>query len=892
MNTKKFLAAVSALLLAGSAIPVNTVAFAESDTALSDSEEEYTGIYFTAEDHGTYFKITGYEGSADAVAIPEEVYGVPVTSIGKLNADGPIGTLVLPSTVTEIEDGAFDDITGLAAIDIDGESENYTSENGVLYNKDMSELILYPYAKQDTSFVIPDTVTKIAPNAISSVLALEELTVGAGITSVGTDTFSSCPNLRSLVISASVESIDVEAVKKNSSVESFTVSEENTAYSSADGILFNKDASALICFPPNKSGASYAIPETVVTIAENAFAETDLLAVTVPDSVETIGKNAFSSMKSLTTVVLGNGVKEIGENVFANDTSLISIILNSAEVISDNAFDGCSSLRTITIPANTAVIASGAFDKCENLSDISVSDRNEVYSSIGGVLLNKNADTLIKYPLGKTASSYALPDSVKVIADNAFYNCTSLTDITFGASFAELTGTPFSGSTSILNYNVSEENESLSSVDGVILSKDGSMIVKYPFGRADGEYNVPDTVSAFAPDAFSDNSNITGFIVSENNAALTSVDGVVFSKDGSELIKYPSAAERNYYEISQAVCSVADNAFNNVTKLEGVAFLGNETAISSEAFSNMSNFFVIYGTTGSSAEIFAQEYGFDFVSTDGVYAFGDVSGDGKIDAIDASDVLTYYAAVATGHRGKFIPAQLTAADVQPDGTVNALDASRILTYYAYTATTTGDILSVADYFKVDDPTTPEDETENNADSDYKEAYASLIDELSANEELTYDLIYFNDDEIPELVASTSGYSVSLYTYSNGTVHTLMDKWTYGAMGNTGYEYSPKNNSLRNYNHDYAGLIGYTTYMTMSENCTLDTVVTIETHNFEDANGNGIPDEDEAASNGSYSVSYIDGVEVTEEQCNSYNVGEYEVICGSMSLDEIKAELSK
>ena len=176
---------------------------------------------------------------------------------------------------------------------------------------------------------------------------------------------------------------------------------------------------------------------------------------------------------------------------------------------------------------------------------------------------------------------------------------------------------------------------------------------------------------------------------------------------------------------------------------------------------------------------------------------------------------------------------------------------------------------------------------------YQEAYKtrSRVCEMESNGGMTYGLIYFDEDEVPELVASVDGYWVSVYTYKEGNLYTLMDQWGYGAGGNAGYEYSPKKNSLRNYNADFAGLLLYTTYMKMTNEYTLDTVVTMETYNFDDANGNGMPDQEEEDSFGKEGATYINGVEVTDEECVKYDIGEYEYIFGSMSYEEILCRLN-
>ena len=70
------------------------------------------------------------------------------------------------------------------------------------------------------------------------------------------------------------------------------------------------------------------------------------------------------------------------------------------------------------------------------------------------------------------------------------------------------------------------------------------------------------------------------------------------------------------------------------------------------------------------------------------------------------------------------------------------------------------------------------------------------------------------------------------------------------------------------------------------------VAVVETYNFDDVNGNGIPDEDEMESLGKYGVSYIDGREATDEECAALNKGEYEWIEGTLSLKELLAELKR
>lgn len=184
----------------------------------------------------------------------------------------------------------------------------------------------------------------------------------------------------------------------------------------------------------------------------------------------------------------------------------------------------------------------------------------------------------------------------------------------------------------------------------------------------------------------------------------------------------------------------------------------------------------------------------------------------------------------------------------------------------------------------------ESSVSENENKSYQSAYIQKATELDDGK-CRFNLIYFDDDDIPELVAGEDGYYTSLYTYSDGEIYTLMEHWVYGAMGNAGYEYVPKKNSLRNYNSDYAGAIRYTTYMAISESHSMDIVAQIETFNFDDVNENGIPDEAESESIGKYKKSYIDGTEISEEEAEKYNAGKYEFISVSMTLEELETALS-
>ena len=159
--------------------------------------------------------------------------------------------------------------------------------------------------------------------------------------------------------------------------------------------------------------------------------------------------------------------------------------------------------------------------------------------------------------------------------------------------------------------------------------------------------------------------------------------------------------------------------------------------------------------------------------------------------------------------------------------------------------------------------------------------------------ISFDLIYFDGDDIPELVAGNTGYYVSMYTYDDGQIYTLMDEWAYGAFGNAGYEYVPKKNLMRNYNSDYAGLVMYTTYSEISGHEVMPKYY-LKT-SYEDENGEVLmveSDEDIVDEN----WHYYEGNPAQEKQIsldefNSKVIEDnFMEIMGTKSADQMKADL--
>ena len=170
--------------------------------------------------------------------------------------------------------------------------------------------------------------------------------------------------------------------------------------------------------------------------------------------------------------------------------------------------------------------------------------------------------------------------------------------------------------------------------------------------------------------------------------------------------------------------------------------------------------------------------------------------------------------------------------------------------------------------------------------------------------LAYDLVYVDDDDIPELVVTNPGYYTALYTYADGkVVYCMKDEsnpedehgWAFGAAGNGGYDYSPKLNVIRNYNNDYAGLIRYITYNKIDS--TSHQLVPVydkelKVFYFTDKNQNGEVDEDELNNFSEEATAYYFGSQkLSEEEFNAKLFDDFfDELSGKKAANEMNSAL--
>ena len=223
-------------------------------------------------DDGTV-EITGYKGSADLLAIPAELDGKAVTSIGDsafFFCDS-LTSVSIPDSVAEIGANPFETCSALKAISVSPDHPYFATIDGVLFRKADKTLISYPAGIKSSTYTIPQGIVSIGDSAFSYCSSLTNISIPDSVTSIGELAFFSCISLTSVSIPDSVTAI------------------EDLAFSD--------------CY----SLTDLIIPASVTSIGYKAFAGCKFLkSVSIPDSVTYIGDSVFSGCYSLTLTVPRN----------------------------------------------------------------------------------------------------------------------------------------------------------------------------------------------------------------------------------------------------------------------------------------------------------------------------------------------------------------------------------------------------------------------------------------------------------------------------------------------------------------------------------------------------------------------------------------------------------
>ena len=342
---------------------------------------------------------------------------------------------------------------------------------------------------------------------------IDTVVLKEGVTRIGDYAFYNCTELTSVEIPEGVTYIGESAFACCQSLESVTIPGSVTeigegAFESCDSMMVLELASGLKCV------GAFAFSECVA-----------LRELILPDTVERIERSAFAGTMALHELVIPGNVQEIGDNAFNGCIQLSSLTLSEGiRVIEEMAFSNCSDLTKVLIPASVERLGDGVFADCLAMEQITVASENEHYVVRDDILYSKDLSVLVHYPAAKEEQEFTIPEEVRKIAglafasnyflmevmlgdhleevgSYAFARCSSLSFISLPAQTTRLGVSPFHDCTMLLEIEVDPSNPCYSSIDGVLYNKEQTQLIQYPAGLYDDFYKVPDTVQEIAENA-------------------------------------------------------------------------------------------------------------------------------------------------------------------------------------------------------------------------------------------------------------------------------------------------------------------------------------------------------------------------------------------------------
>lgn len=247
-----------------------------------------------------------------------------------------LGNISISASVEIIGDCAFLNFSSesLKNITVANENKYFSSENGVLFNKNKTELLCYPCGKNETTYTVPNTVTKLAKVSFSG-CKLNKLNLPNNLKYIDESAFTET-SLKTLSIPESVEYIGKYT---------FLMSGIETVN----------------------------IPKRIATIEEGTFSCCiNLKSVTIDNNIKHIGDYAFSACYNLSDINISNNVTSIGKGAFQSTIIQKIELPASLESIGGYAFNNCQNLQEVTIPNKEIKIDNRAFYNCPELNTVTI----------------------------------------------------------------------------------------------------------------------------------------------------------------------------------------------------------------------------------------------------------------------------------------------------------------------------------------------------------------------------------------------------------------------------------------------------------------------------------------------------------------------------------------
>ena len=523
-------------------------------------------------------------------------YNTDITELDLSGANASIGT------------SAFSNCNSLRTVKLSGVN---TIESGAFYGCD--ELV---------NLEMSDTLTTIEGSAFCSCTSLKTVIFSDSVTTIADGSFTDCTGLESVTIGKGCTSVTASAFTRNVNLVKFDVSEDNESYTSVDGVLYNKEKTAVVCYPKSLSG-EYVIPDTVTSIEKAAFENCNKLTkITIGSGVETVNPYAFNQCNLLATVVFKDSDtanKKICERAFYYCGSLTEVDFgNAVTSIGDYAFTICSKIKSLEFPDSLTSIGQFAFSP--------YTDRT------GGTYKESNLES-VKFGTGlKTIGNYAFYDDRKIskleftgdnltsIGSYAFYDNLALEELNLSGDNVSIGDNPFNNYNKLKTVNLKSGIKSIGSyafrdctvLDDIKLCSELETIGAYAFYNCGNlqSIEIPDNVTkidnntfencsslksvsigksctTISATAFNNATKLEKITVSADNEKYSSVDGALLNKEKTSIILYPKSKSGEFV-IPDTVTSIADRAFSSCPNLTKITIGANVESVGAYAFSSCS----------------------------------------------------------------------------------------------------------------------------------------------------------------------------------------------------------------------------------------------------------------------------------------------------------------
>lgn len=317
------------------------------------------------------------------------------------------------------------------------------------------------------------------------------------------------------------------------------------------------------------NGQEIVVPDGIRVIGDQAFKEClKLERVVLPESLERIEDQAFRGCTRLKEITLDERVEYVGHSAFRDCVRLERLtVTNPSTVLADRSFENCAALTEVRLPAETEEVFAAAFNSCGALKTFDFPVQLKIIGesafsdcvSLDNLVLPEG---VVKIDAGAFAdcqslSEITLPPRLSKIGRYGFKGCRSLEAIDIPASVDAITGDAFRECTTLRSISVSPANRFFKSVDGVLFNKNRSTLVAYPSARDADRYDVPDSVTIISHWAFCQADLLTSVTIPDSVEEVG--EGAFYSAEHLSHIVLPPSLER-----------VDDIAFRGCTNLERV----------------------------------------------------------------------------------------------------------------------------------------------------------------------------------------------------------------------------------------------------------------------------------------------------------------------------------